>query len=117
MTEEPNKPIDQAELQGEAEPVRDAAAPEPESAPEQTPPVHPELEEEKPPMDWYILKVQSNRENSIADALQRQLAILQTPIPSEFLLMAPYIVTIVVVAGLIGRSRPPAAEGTPYVKE
>ncbi len=52
-----------------------------------------------------------------ADALQRQLAILQTPIPSEFLLMAPYIVTIVVVAGLIGRSRPPAAEGTPYVKE
>lgn len=75
MTEEPNKPIDQAELQGEAEPVRDAAAPEPESAPEQTPPVHPELEEEKPPMDWYILKVQSNRENSIADALQRRVAI------------------------------------------
>lgn len=75
MTEEPNKPIDQAELQGEAEPVRDAAAPEPESAPEQMPPVHPELEEEKPPMDWYILKVQSNRENSIADALQRRVAI------------------------------------------
>lgn len=52
-----------------------------------------------------------------ADALQRQLAILQTPIPSEFLLMAPYVVTIVVVAGLVGRSRPPAADGQAYVKE
>lgn len=51
-----------------------------------------------------------------ADALQQKLAILQTGIPSEFLLMAPYIVTLVVVAGLIGRSRPPAAAGQPYVK-
>jgi transcriptional antiterminator NusG len=30
---------------------------------------------ERPPMDWYILKVQSNRENSIAEALQRRVAI------------------------------------------
>jgi simple sugar transport system permease protein len=29
----------------------------------------------------------------------------------------PYVVTIVVVAGFIGRSRPPAAVGTPYVKQ
>ena len=29
--------------------------------------------------------------------------------------MLPYIVTIVVVAGLVGRSRPPAADGVPYV--
>jgi simple sugar transport system permease protein len=52
-----------------------------------------------------------------ADALQQKLAILQTGIPSEFLLMAPYLVTIVVVAGLVGRSRGPAAEGQPYVKQ
>jgi general nucleoside transport system permease protein len=52
-----------------------------------------------------------------ADSLQQKLAILQTPIPSEFLAMAPYIATIVVVAGLIGRARAPAADGKPYVKE
>lgn len=52
-----------------------------------------------------------------ADALQQKLAILQTPIPSEFLAMAPYIATIVVVAGLIGRARAPAADGKAYIKE
>jgi ABC-type uncharacterized transport system permease subunit len=31
--------------------------------------------------------------------------------------MTPYIVTIIVVAGVIGRSRPPAADGEPYVVE
>jgi simple sugar transport system permease protein len=52
-----------------------------------------------------------------ADALQSRLSILGSPVPSEFLLMIPYITTIVVVAGLIGRVRMPAADGTPYVKE
>ncbi|MEZ5768500.1 MAG: ABC transporter permease [Paracoccaceae bacterium] len=52
-----------------------------------------------------------------ADSLQQKLALLNTPIPSEFLAMAPYLATIVVVAGLIGRARPPAADGQPYVKE
>jgi simple sugar transport system permease protein len=52
-----------------------------------------------------------------ADSLQGKLAILQTPIPSEFLLMAPYVATIIVVAGLVGRSRVPAADGEPYIKQ
>lgn len=52
-----------------------------------------------------------------ADALQQKLAILQTGIPSEFLLMAPALATIIVVAGLVGKSRPPAADGQPYIKE
>ncbi len=52
-----------------------------------------------------------------ADSLQQKLAILQTPIPSEFLAMAPYIATIVLVAGIVGRARPPAADGKPYIKE
>ena len=29
----------------------------------------------------------------------------------------PYVLTLVVVAGVIARSRPPAAIGVPYVKE
>jgi general nucleoside transport system permease protein len=52
-----------------------------------------------------------------SEELQNRLAVLHTPIPSEFLLMAPYLVTIVVVAGLVGRSRPPAADGQVYVVE
>jgi len=52
-----------------------------------------------------------------ADALQQKLAIVQTPIPSEFLAMAPYIATIVLVAGIVGRARAPAADGKPYIKE
>jgi general nucleoside transport system permease protein len=52
-----------------------------------------------------------------ADSLQQKLALLRTPIPSEFLAMAPYVATIIVVAGFVGRSRPPAADGKPYIKE
>lgn len=51
-----------------------------------------------------------------ADALQARLSILNVPVPSEFLLMVPYIVTIIVVAGLVGRVRAPAADGLPYEK-
>jgi general nucleoside transport system permease protein len=51
-----------------------------------------------------------------ADTLQARLSILNIAVPSEFLLMLPYIVTIVVVAGLVGRVRAPAADGRPYQK-
>jgi general nucleoside transport system permease protein len=52
-----------------------------------------------------------------ADSLQVRLSILDVGIPSDFLLMAPYIVTIIVVAGVVGRARPPAADGQPYIKQ
>jgi simple sugar transport system permease protein len=55
-----------------------------------------------------------------ADALQvklQGLGIQQVPISSEFLLMAPYIVTMVVLAGVIGQSIPPAADVLPYEKD
>ncbi|MGH9210376.1 MAG: ABC transporter permease [Acidimicrobiales bacterium] len=49
-----------------------------------------------------------------ASELQGRLALLNTPIPSELLLATPYVVTIIVVAGLVGRSRAPAADGQVY---
>lgn len=45
-----------------------------------------------------------------------QLQTLNTPVPSQFLLILPYLATIIAVAGLIGRSRAPAADGLPYSK-
>jgi simple sugar transport system permease protein len=50
------------------------------------------------------------------ESWQNKLALLQVGIPSEFLAMAPYIATMIVLAGFIGRSRMPAADGTPYKK-
>lgn len=52
-----------------------------------------------------------------ADSLQTKLSILNVPIPSQFLLMAPYLATILVVAGVVKKARPPAADGKPYVKD
>ncbi|GAB2472378.1 ABC transporter permease [Luteococcus sediminum] len=45
------------------------------------------------------------------------LSALNTPAPSQLLLMLPYLATIIAVAGLVGRVRAPAADGEPYVKE
>lgn len=45
------------------------------------------------------------------------LTILGTPVPSQFMQMLPYAVTIFAVAGLVGKSKAPAADGEPYVKE
>lgn len=51
-----------------------------------------------------------------SDNLQTVLGIVGTPIPSQLMLMTPYVVTIFAVAGLVGRVRAPAAEGIPYIK-
>ena len=51
-----------------------------------------------------------------ASNLQGVLSVIGSPVPSQFMLMLPYVVTIFAVAGLVGRSRPPAADGIPYVK-
>ncbi len=49
-----------------------------------------------------------------ANNLQGYLSIIGVSIPSEFLLMIPYLATILAVSGLVGRVRAPAAGGIPY---
>ncbi|NQX04177.1 ABC transporter permease [Rathayibacter sp. VKM Ac-2856] len=51
-----------------------------------------------------------------ATNLQNVLGVIGSPVPSEFMLMLPYVVTIFAVAGLVGQSRGPAAAGKPYLK-
>lgn len=51
-----------------------------------------------------------------ATNLQNLLSILKTPIPGEFMLMLPYVVTLLAVAGFAGQIRAPAANGKPYIK-
>jgi general nucleoside transport system permease protein len=48
--------------------------------------------------------------------LQSIMSTLNTPIQSNLLLATPYVVTIIVLAGLVGKVRGPRAEGIPYVK-
>jgi general nucleoside transport system permease protein len=48
--------------------------------------------------------------------LQSIMSTLNTPIQSNLLLAAPYVVTIIVLAGLVGKVRGPRAEGIPYIK-
>ena len=54
-----------------------------------------------------------------AEALGSRIQLLQVgvggfPVPSQFLQVLPYVVTIVVLAGAIGRAIPPASVGVPY---
>jgi ABC-type uncharacterized transport system permease subunit len=51
------------------------------------------------------------------DSLQEKFSLLQIGIPVDLLGMAPYIATMIVLAGFVGRSRMPAADGVPYKKE
>ena len=52
-----------------------------------------------------------------SNALKFQLQALSTGIPSQFLVMLPYVITILALCGLIRRSNKPASSAVPYVKE
>ena len=53
----------------------------------------------------------------LAEALQIMLQTHDVRIPTQFIQMVPYAMTLIVVAGVLGRSRPPAADGVPYSGE
>ena len=49
-------------------------------------------------------------------ALAQSTKLMALPIPSQLIEMLPYLATIIAVAGLVGRVRPPAADGAHFVK-
>ncbi|HWM34155.1 MAG TPA: ABC transporter permease [Pseudolysinimonas sp.] len=51
-----------------------------------------------------------------ATNLQYVLSSIGSPVPGEIMRMVPYIATVLAVAGLVGQSRAPAADGKPYIK-
>jgi general nucleoside transport system permease protein len=52
-----------------------------------------------------------------ASALQSQLQFFDINIPHQFVSMLPYVLTLVVLAGFMGRARPPAHVGQAYEVE
>lgn len=50
------------------------------------------------------------------DALAAWLAPFHL-IPGQFILMLPYVMTLIIVAGIIGKARPPKWDGRPYKRE
>ena len=55
------------------------------------------------------------------DALAARLQGVSLPmigeVPTDLILALPYVLTVVLLAGFIGKSTPPLAIGTPYIKE
>jgi general nucleoside transport system permease protein len=52
-----------------------------------------------------------------ADSLGSKLSLLGSAIPSTLMGTAPYVITMVVLAGFVGKGHVPAADGIPYDKE
>ncbi|MBS3970870.1 MAG: ABC transporter permease [Clostridia bacterium] len=53
----------------------------------------------------------------LGDAIQIRMQAMGSTVPYQFLLMLPYLLTVVALAGFVGKSSPPAASGLPYTKE
>ena len=51
------------------------------------------------------------------EALQLRIQALGVNIPYQFLVMLPYVIALLALVGLAGKSTPPAALGVPYLKE
>ena len=68
---------------------------------------------------FLMVFVIQNTQNRQTDALQIKLQLVSSAIqvPPQFFLMLPYVLTVVVLAGVMGRAVAPAAVGKPYEKE
>jgi simple sugar transport system permease protein len=53
---------------------------------------------------------------AVIEALGLRLQAIGVGVPPEALHMLPYVLTVVVLAGIIGRSRPPARFALPYIR-
>ena len=53
----------------------------------------------------------------LAESLQIILQAYGVQVPTQFVQMLPYLMTLAAVAGVVGKSRPPAADGVPYSPE
>jgi simple sugar transport system permease protein len=54
---------------------------------------------------------------SITDAFQVRAQVLGLRVPYQFLVMLPYVVTVIALAGVVRRTRAPSALGTNYERE
>jgi simple sugar transport system permease protein len=52
-----------------------------------------------------------------ADSIGSKLSLLGSTIPSTLMSTAPYLITMIVLAGFVGKGHVPAADGKPYTKE
>jgi ABC-type uncharacterized transport system permease subunit len=52
-----------------------------------------------------------------SEGLARRLQQVEPDLPVNLLQTFPYVITLIALVGIIGRSRPPAAVGRPYVKQ
>ncbi len=52
-----------------------------------------------------------------ADALQLRIHAINSAIPYQFLIMLPYVVTLIALISVVGKASWPAASGTPYKRE
>jgi simple sugar transport system permease protein len=53
----------------------------------------------------------------LGNSVQATISLFRPDIPSQFPQMLPYLLTIIVLTGVVGRATPPAADGQPYEKQ
>ncbi|HAE58138.1 MAG TPA: ABC transporter permease, partial [Anaerolineae bacterium] len=54
---------------------------------------------------------------SMINSLQLWMQVLNVPIPSDFAVMMPYVLTIIVLVLTVGRVRGPSALSKPFIRE
>ncbi|MBV9579510.1 MAG: ABC transporter permease [Chloroflexi bacterium] len=53
----------------------------------------------------------------VAEAIPTAMQLQGVNVPYQLISLLPYVLTIIVVAGAVGRATPPAADGKPYIRQ